>query len=240
MKYLRILVSMVMLHSLPALAAPPVPCETEVGTVFPNVGTYVLAKSDSNFFLKPGQCLISPNRQYMAVLQAEDGNFVVYPTNSITPQSNLWNSKTAGNPKAGLLVQQDGHFVIYRDGGIVQGGDGKFNADPARSIFNSNKESAPYSDYFLIMQNDANLVLYRGSAPDKNFGKVWASSENPISRSYCVALVQGDGNVVFRKTVEADSPQKAQDLAQVILLQYNQTAISAFRASASRVQGGGC
>jgi len=31
-------------------------------------------------------------------------------------------------------------------------------------------------DYFAIMQNDGNFVLYRGSGPSDNHGSLWASN----------------------------------------------------------------
>ena len=194
------------------------PCKTEIGTVFPTgpiVGTYVLAKSDSNFFLRPGECLISPNRQFMAVLQAEDGNFVVYPTSSIFPQSSLWDSKTFGNPKAGLLVQQDGHVVIYKEGGIIQGGDGKFQAYPGQAIFQSNSASTPFADYFLILKDDSNLELYRGTGPENNQGIIWAAKQNTISKLYCAIFTKTDnGNEIERQTFHTDSEPEAREAAR--------------------------
>ena len=63
------------LVNFPAVAAPSAPCTKEIGEVVPDVGTYVNATADTNYFIKPGECLVSPNKQYMAVLQP-DGNFV--------------------------------------------------------------------------------------------------------------------------------------------------------------------
>ena len=89
------------LVNFPAVAAPSAPCTKEIGEVVPDVGTYVKATADTNYFIKPGECLVSPNKQHMAVLQP-DGNFVVYEIHHIDSTSDLWNSGTRDNRKAGL------------------------------------------------------------------------------------------------------------------------------------------
>ena len=128
MKYcfLLLLASIFMLSNVQA--APPYPCNQEVGNIeinelgkvdIPFEGTSIVATPQAYYFLRPGQCLVSPNRERMAVMQSSDGNFVVYYLPASENHS-LWSTKTGGHPGAGLLVQQDGHFVIYDNGGITE------------------------------------------------------------------------------------------------------------------------
>ncbi|TYC60927.1 hypothetical protein ETQ85_05935 [Zoogloea oleivorans] len=164
-----------------ASAKPPAPCTEEIGTVIPGQGTFVAATATRNFYLKPGQCLTSPNRKWTAVLQATDGNFVLYAIESDIVKSANWSTRTAGNPGAGLLVQQDGHFVVYQNGGIVISAEG-VNGDPQKAIYQSNPSVKPYANYFLDMQDDGNLVLYIGSDP-KNISGYTFSAWNQMNRS---------------------------------------------------------
>ncbi|APW64306.1 D-mannose binding lectin (plasmid) [Paludisphaera borealis] len=50
---------------------------------------------------------------YAAVLQQQDGNFVIYG-----PSGAVWASNTNGNQVAWLVMQDDGNVVIYRTDGI--------------------------------------------------------------------------------------------------------------------------
>lgn len=153
-----------------AKAEQTLPCAT-------TIGEFVQATSSANYFIKPGDCLISEKKKFFAILQG-DGNFVVYPTSNPSRSTNLWNSHTDGKSISGALVQQDGHMVIYGAGGIVQGTDGKYNGIPSQSIWISNKETIPFNNYYLIMQDDGNLVLYKGT-PANNIGYQWdAVSDN--------------------------------------------------------------
>lgn len=166
-------------YAASAIAAPPVPCKEEVGVKRAGFGTYVQATATSNYYLKPGECLISANEKFMAVLQADDGNFVVYPLPGQSKKNAKWQSRTSGSPGAGLLVQQDGHAVIYRAGDIVTSADGNWNGKPnSKAPWVSNKASTPYDSYFLAMQDDGNLVLYRGSDPDNARGFVFNSFDD--------------------------------------------------------------
>lgn len=164
-----------------ASAKPPAPCSEEVGTVVPGQGTFIAATATKNSFLKPGQCLTSPNRKWTAVLQASDGNFVLYSVENDNVKSAQWSSRTAGNPGAGLLVQQDGHFVLYRAGGIAASPE-TVHGDPQKAIYQSNPPIQPHANYFLDMQDDGNLVLYIGSHPTKASGHKFSARDqmNPV------------------------------------------------------------
>lgn len=58
--------------------------------------------------MSPGQVLLSPNGKYSLVIQP-DGNMVVYGV--------MWSSQTAGIPPASLVMQGDGHLVLYSEAG---------------------------------------------------------------------------------------------------------------------------
>jgi hypothetical protein len=149
----------------------PVPSCTEVGISNAAVGSYVQAYSNKNFYLGPGQCIRSPNGQFIAIME-HDGDFAVL--NTVTGAIS-WRSGTKGYREAGLLVQQDGHFVIYRAGGIKQRVDGAFDGDAEQCLFVSNVETLPMADYYLVIADDSTIALRKGLGPDQNLGTQWSS-----------------------------------------------------------------
>ena len=161
------------LHCLSVEAAPPTPCQTEIGTTTENFATFVQAKSDTNFHVKPGECLVSPNRNFMAVMQTA-GNLVVYPVPGQSAKNHKWASSTIANEGASLLIQQDGHLVIYPKDGVVPDKEGKPQGrQDVKAPWVSGPAIQPFGDYFLAMQNDGNLVMYRGIGPDTSKGSVF-------------------------------------------------------------------
>ena len=40
----------------------------------------------------------------------------------------------------------------------------------------------PESSYYLILQDDGNMCVYRGSSPNDNQGLIWSSGTNPQKR----------------------------------------------------------
>ena len=124
-------------------------------------GSYIHATPSQNAFLAPDDCLYSPNRQFVAVMQT-DGNLVVYPTNNFTPAGHRWQNGRAGNPGSWLAMQQDGNLVEYRN-----------PRNPNTHIWDS-QTSMTFLDYILLMQDDGNLVIYRGTSPDHRGGPVWS------------------------------------------------------------------
>lgn len=160
-------------------AAPPIAsCNEEIGETIsvgqgiPAPATYVQARSTSNFFLKHGQCLVSPNRAFAAVMQA-DGEFVVYRTANPVAGKHIWAASTVGNPGAGLLVKQDGNIAIYTADGIDIDINGIPSGDEEKVKFQSNPGTRPFSDYYLAMQDDGNVVLYKGT-PQAHQGCIWS------------------------------------------------------------------
>ena len=92
--------------------------------------------------LPAGAYLRSPNRQYLLVMQPEDGNLVLYG-----PSSALWAMHTAGHPGARAVMQPDGNFVVY-----------------AGVTALAATHTAGQNGAHLRLQDDANLVIYRAGA----------------------------------------------------------------------------
>jgi len=188
--------------------------DCSIGTVIANVGTYVVATPSKNFLIAPNQCLASSNGEWRAHLQLADGNFVLrYSTG--TP---YWDSKTAGNPGAGLLVQGDGHMVIYRAGGYGSTADGNVNGNPLAAVPNGVIPIATSStdSYFLIVEDDGGLRLYRGSNPSQQRGLIW-SAVNRNQQAYCFRLLNSAGSSIDKPITLTDSTpvlayQRAQKL----------------------------
>lgn len=100
--------------------------------------------------LSPGQTMNagdlrrSTNKRYTLAMQG-DGNLVLYNGGSA-----LWATGTSGDNRA--IMQGDGNLVVYRNGG--------------GALWDS--KTAGKDGSFLVVQNDANLVIYQGATA------VWA------------------------------------------------------------------
>ena len=132
--------------------APPkvvwqVSSETSIGDRLSSGSTGAAAGN-----LKENQKLVSPNKQYEAVMQP-DGNFVLYTAD----KRPLWATGTSGKGSRPyrLAVQADGNLVVYAD-------------STATWAIGNRSGTAPFT---LIMQDDGNLVLY-----DSGKRAVWASN----------------------------------------------------------------
>ena len=91
--------------------------------------------------LKIGESLTSSNGKAKAIMQS-NGNLVIYCTRTGKP---IWSSNTAGHEISyGATFQRDGNLVLY---------------DTAKKVrFAANVYDK--GGAMLIMQNDANLVIY--------------------------------------------------------------------------------
>lgn len=185
--------SILALCCISAIAAPPVPsCAKEIGTVIPHgqnfatPGTYVQATGSRNFHIKPGECLVSPSRLFTTVMQS-DGQLVMYRTEPTGDITSVWDAKTVGNPDSSALVQQDGVLVVYSAGGVTVSGEGVANGNPNKAILITNMPIRPFNSYYLIQQDDGNLVLYFGTPGKYNNGWRWSSITGPWKPS------NGDG-----------------------------------------------
>jgi len=87
------------------LAGTPVTCTDR--------GSLLVATASANAVLNPGECMISKNKEFVAVMQG-DGNFVVYPyTGYGDIRAARFRTNTSGRPGAHLEAQQDGQVVVY-------------------------------------------------------------------------------------------------------------------------------
>jgi hypothetical protein len=142
------------------------------------------------------------------VMQA-DGNLVLYKE-----RYPVWASGSNGHTNATLIVQDDGNMVIYDGQKAVWHTNTAQPAEQVTVVTPAPVPPPPVSDriccdaelvigsrmtsangrYFLIFQEDRNLVLYKKS--DGKDNPIWASSTNGrVNR--CV--MQADGNLVLYK-----------------------------------------
>ena len=97
--------------------------------------------------LDQGHCLISPSRNYFAVMHS-DGNLLVYVSCHFCPMNIIFSSKTTGKgfPPYYMKCQNDGNAIIYDTKGT-----------PLWATNTWGKGKSPYS---LTIRDDGNLVLY--------------------------------------------------------------------------------
>ena len=167
--------------------------------------------------LAPDGCLRSSNGQYALVMQANDGNLVLYDQS----QNNaLWATGTVGNPGADLRLQAD-------DGNLVES-----NQAGTAALWSSGTSGT--ANPALILGNDGNLVLYANGTGGGTPAAVWSSGTASIPPiTSCVAgtspsvlrsnqvlasgaclrsangqyalAMQTDGNLVLYYTVTSDA-----------------------------------
>jgi hypothetical protein len=89
-----------------------------------------------------GQCIVSPNNQYILYMSPSDGNFYIY--NNATG-SGTWGPGTSGHPGAFASLQLDGNFVVY---------------DASNQPLWSSGTNGTGAD-LLNMENDGRIILYR-------------------------------------------------------------------------------
>ncbi|WP_426478355.1 PQQ-binding-like beta-propeller repeat protein [Chryseobacterium sp. CBSDS_008] len=160
---------------------------------------YLIFQNDGNLVLynRAGASIWdarTTNRGVKAIFQ-EDGNLVVYtPGNGVAFSSN-----TNGRRADKLTVQDDGNLVIYsrsnpvwasKDGNKNDNGYGRGggSVNTGHKFRRGEKLFSPDRNYYLIFQNDGNLVL-----SNNNGDPIWGTgTDNKGSR----AEFQNDGNLV--------------------------------------------
>jgi len=215
-------------------AGLPSVCTREIGTPLPPNGTVVHASPGSNFVISPGDCIVSTNRAIVLAMQADDGNVVVYPVEGAAAATATFASRTSGNPKASLVVQSDGRLVIYKNGGVINS-----NGAPASAIWARGTSSRPLSSYFLAVQDDGNVVFYKGS-DFTAASPIWSHREESELKAYCATFAQGNGNVVGKNNVTAYNAAEAETAGKGALANHNATSPVQFRGSRVRVSLGKC
>ena len=174
-----LLVAAISTAEIAASEKPPVPqCSKVVSKAIgpkngiPANGAFVQATKDSNFLIKPGECLVSPNRAFALVAQS-DGEFVLYRSSNPTAGNHIWAAGTTGNENAGVILQNDGKFVIYKKDGIVASGATGGNGTPSTMLFQRPENSSGVGSYYLTIQDDGNAVIYRGT-PKAHYSCIWS------------------------------------------------------------------
>jgi hypothetical protein len=94
--------------------------------------------------LASGAVLSSCDGAYNLVVQATDGNLVLYQGSKA-----LWASNTSGHPGDWLVMQGDGNLVLYSSTNVP--------------LWNSG--TGGNAGAYFVVQTDSNLVVYDGSTP---------------------------------------------------------------------------
>lgn len=119
----------------------------------------------ANQALMAGQQLYSANGKYRLVMQAGDGNLVVY---RVSDNRSIWATMAFGG--AGAVMQEDRNFVVYRD------------ITNASTHVWSSASSAPVVDTaaYLLVGDDGALTIFSGAGL-----KVWGTRPDPDAGSLC-------------------------------------------------------
>ena len=120
----------------------------------PNPVSRSRERLDVGQYLSAGELLESVNHRYQLLVQ-DDGNCVVYEVAGMKPR---WNTITRA-VGCRLTVGSRGQLLLVDGGGVVQWHQG---------------QEGPSGTYFLLMQDDGNLVLYRQGGPGQMTPQ-WAS-----------------------------------------------------------------
>lgn len=122
--------------------------------------------------ISTNKLLVSPSGQFSLVMQG-DGNLVMYRTDCGVgdPKCAFWQSGTrSAIANYNFQLNWDGNIVIYGPNGIHHN-------------FGTNGPNGPY---FVVLQDDANLVIYNGTGPANSGEPVWSSKtgliRNPAPR----------------------------------------------------------
>ncbi len=191
----------------------------------PNGQYYLIMQSDGNLVLYRGsdpndnQGVIWHTNTYTGqetdsyLAMQDDGNLVVYRGQPGDYSNHVWNSETnRAQCNYYLSLQDDGNLVIYLGSGsndnrgaiwsVKTGKIGQRRSFIAASSGNNgflNKNDwlvSPCGSYYLIMQSDGNLVLYKGSGPENNQGLVWHTQTFTWQETDSYLAIQDDGNLV--------------------------------------------
>ena len=160
--------------------------------------------------LNVGQTLLSNNRQFFAVMQA-DGNLCVYKGTPEKQGPYVWGTQaTAGGGVFYTIVQSDGNLCTYRGTTSSQG-----------PYLWGTQALGSGGKFFLIMQDDGNLCVYKGTGTIDQGDFIWGSNPTPVknflplntplnvgqallsNNRQFFAVMQGDGNFcVYKGTPE--------------------------------------
>jgi hypothetical protein len=104
--------------------------------------------------LELGDELRSANGTFVLKFQKSDGNLVLYVESKSQGarlvNRAIWNARTANLGGTHCVMQDDGNFVMYKDGGDV----------PQNALWST--KTTPGGLNSLVVQDDGNVVLYNG------------------------------------------------------------------------------
>jgi hypothetical protein len=88
----------------------------------------------------------------------------------------LQNSSSGTNAQCALSNNLGQTMGYGKAGNCTRIGDGTYSGGGwSNAVYNN---SQPTSNYFLILQDDGNLCIYRGSSPNDNQGYIWCAMTN--------------------------------------------------------------
>jgi hypothetical protein len=146
---------------------------------------HLAMQTDGNVVLYRGTAALwnTNTRDGVRLINQPDGNLVLYRADGTA----VWSSKTSGNGRSVLRVQDDGTVTLDRT-------DGRTTWSPSRNAMTvglrMTKGQAMQSNdlrFTFALQPDGNLVLYKNGAP------LWASN----TRDGATLQNQDDGNLVL-------------------------------------------
>lgn len=130
-------------------------------TALAQAGTNTLAAGQK---LTEGQCLVSADKKYYLIMQA-DGNLCIYTSSN---NGFVWCNMMNFGKGSSLAMQPDGNLVVY---------DGKNTAvwsSMTQPWFDSKYSSAEWKPVRAVLENNGTLILY--NAANK---KVWGNTDKP-------------------------------------------------------------
>jgi len=149
-------------------------------------------------WLEKGQYLVSPKQQYFACLTLS-GDLAVYRGSG--PSNNLGNIYSSGSGSAGsenrpayLILQPDGRLIL--NSGVI--------GQPSNVLWNSLRCARPVGDYYAVMQDDGNFVVYAGSNPAVGNTPIWCSMYGFMIMAK-LALRAANGSYVCAESAGAQS-----------------------------------
>jgi hypothetical protein len=163
--------------------------------VFQNNASLVLERSDgAQLWTSQAE-----SRSVGGCIMQSDGNLVIYDAAAVP----IWASGTWQSPGSRLVVQDDGNVVIVSPDGapvwatntvqpaLPAGPTAQADtAQPGEILAVNQALTSATGQFWLVYQEDANLVLYRTDGVP-----LWASATAGHSVGACI--MQGDGNLVI-------------------------------------------
>jgi hypothetical protein len=119
----------------------------------------------------------------------------------------LQNSSSGSNAQCTISNDLSHARKYGKAGNCTQAGSGYSGGGWSNAVYNN---SSPDSIYFLILQDDGNMCVYRGSGPNDNQGKIWCSETNGKAQSKNQNMTADKGKY-GRNWIESGSTLAAND-----------------------------